>query len=255
MGTIWTYLMTSTGDLDAMQKFIDHANLTIETDFKQLQELSASIKAQRAALDEQMMDFRNQLEPACKQYAEARKSLVTGDPGKPPLSDECEKAQGSMRTLLALGSAVKGCAQGCKWDAKYEQSDFAGWADTETVWCDHGDCAGELRCFRQLEDIIWGPMQAQRDSEILHACNKAGFKMIVEPPMTTGSSAGSNPFHCKGPTPSSMPPALLGMLALVGELRQRSDMLAANGPDVCIDRSMDRSLKLDKAAGRGSEFL
>lgn len=206
--------LKSIGDLQAIQKMIDHANKTVETDFQTVQDLAHDVKAIRANLDHTMMGYHTELQPPCKDFADARTAIFTGNSNMPSLANACLEAQGKMKTMLALGFHVAGCDEAC---TSYKGP--AEWAQNNTtLWCDHGPCHSTLRCTKQLEDVIDGRIMKARDAEVLAACNTAGFDMFVSPPnsmINAGQKSGLEALsQCGKMATSSMHPALSAVLAL-----------------------------------------
>lgn len=207
---------TTTGDLQAMQKMIDHVNHTVETDLESVKELSVIVKQSRENLDKSMNAYHDQLTPACKDYADARMLLFKGKDGQAPLAEDCLQAQGEMKTMLGLDFHVAGCDEAC-----VHLSNYNDWVQNNTsMSCDHGPCHSTLRCVRQLEDSIAGSINRTRDDEVLNACNTAGFDLFVKPPlgMNTGPEGGSvaaaSGAGAAAPTQSAMSPLLMTALVL-----------------------------------------
>jgi len=211
---------TTTGDLQAMQKMIDHVNHTVESDFESVKELSLIVKQSREKLDQSMTAYHNQLIPACKDYADARTLIFKGKDGQPPLAENCLQAQGEMKTMLGLDFRVAGCDEACTHHPNYND-----WVQNNTsMSCDHGPCHSTLRCVRQLEDSIAGSINKTRDDEVLNACNTAGFDLFVKPPLGMnagpdgGSVAAAGAAGAAAPAQSAISPLLITALVLREEV-------------------------------------
>lgn len=201
---------TSTGDIAALQKMLDHVNHTVEEDFESVQELSADVKREAAALEQAMTGYHNELVPSCKNFTEAHEMLFHGVGGQPALADDCLQAQGHMKTMLGLDMKIAGCANSCWWP-----TDLGEWAKyNESVYCNHGPCGSTLRCVRQLETLLLkGSDMSSREGEVMQACNTQGFQMFVPPPIGLNPSppegAGANSLCAKAaPAQSSMLPVV-----------------------------------------------
>jgi len=188
-------------DLKAVQKMIDHANHTVERDFEEVKADSVLVKQVRAQLDKEMGEIRTRLEPACKEYAAARRELLTGEGGKPPTAAECLRAQGRMQVMLGLDQKVAGCAESCR---------APGSEEKPASICDHGPCHSALKCTNELENVIGGLDWKNRDDRVRFICSTAGFRMYIDPPAAFGGGSGD----CTEPTANAAaaPPLELAVL-------------------------------------------
>jgi len=176
MGNLFSW--TTTGDLQAMQKMIDHVNHTVESDFDTVKMLASEVKQSRDTLDSVMTEHRTKLAPSCKAFADSRQELFHGVGGQPPLSEDCLEAQGKMKTMLALDFRMSGCSQACAERGSFQ--DMLHW--NENLWCDHGPCQSTLQCARQLEGVLAGSSRKARLEDTKTACSTQGFSMYITPP-------------------------------------------------------------------------
>jgi hypothetical protein len=174
------FLSNDTGDLTALQKMLNHTNEVVEDDYADVKTLADNVTKIRQNLDSTMMQYRQDLEPACKDFASLRTAMFDGAPGKMADTEVCLAAQGKAKVMLDLDYRVSGCDEACGTKPK----DWSTWARSDrSMYCDHGPCHGTLRCMQQIEAITAGTVMRTADEDALRTCNTQAFDLLVAPPM------------------------------------------------------------------------
>eukprot|EP00439_Symbiodinium_sp_Y106_P056234 s1642_g7.t2 len=182
----------NTGDIESIQKLINHANDVAAMDLKQVSKGAAEVRKIRAQLDKDFSKIRlvaavqlllggiysiptptTALGPACKAYSKARTKLLVGDPmtNQKAVSQECLKAQGMTFAMIGIGEKGQGCTDTCALSP-----------DDQDAVCDRSGCHGKLRTKKDLEDILGGPEWRKRKQELLEACGRWPYELKIFPP-------------------------------------------------------------------------
>lgn len=223
---------TTTADIQALQKMIDHVNHSVETDFEDVMKLSEAVKSSRAQLDQAMMNYRDQMSPACKDFTGTHDLLFKGAGGQPPLAETCLEAQGHMKTMLNLDFPISGCDNVC--DASVWSDPKAMHTRDVSLMCNHGPCQSTLRCVRQLEGELIDQESMRRKREVWHSCTNQGFDLWVAPPIGMEAAPG----------PDEDPGSLCGKVAHASMLSPEAAVLMCS--QMTASSGLRQSLEKEK---------
>lgn len=185
----WLLDRKSVDDLKATQSLIDHANQAVSSDFRKVVSAMQAVQEVRASLDKDLSYIRAQLAPLCQSYSQTRSELLIKQAdGGPSAADRCQRAQGAVQPILALGSKISGCGDSCR--APANELNASRVSTAALGECEHGPCHSQLSCLTHLEDMVGSLRWPRRDKEVRDACGDPGFRLALEPPASVTEVLG-----------------------------------------------------------------